>query len=266
MGMLKEAKACTSDAFIEPMCFLGVILFLVGYPKIFALKNKLFPQPEEAEEGRDGWFWTHDREYEEWKKNEGGPAPPPFFFRYQSDNKVFAKYLMQGVIGRTWKHACISGCVGGLIEWAIFHVYCRDPTKMGRDVVEKLLPADTMFTTIQRLVTFVLAVYVNGRMKKHAQITGACWSLRGSLINISVLLGSYLDNSSEEIIKWKFDCYRYLNYMHFLVYKAINAEELGTFDLAFWVDKKILTAEDAVRLKGQHYSSAVRSREARRAS
>ena len=36
---------------------------------------------------------------------------------------------------------------------------------------------------------------------------------------------------------WKYDCYRFLNYMHFLVYKAINAEELGTFDLAFWVGR-----------------------------
>lgn len=240
---------CTTDYFLEPIIFLALAMLILFGGKVASLFRKAETEVEES--GREGWFWEHDRGYEEWCKNIPAEKPPPrFFFAYQSDNKIFAKYVMSGVIGRTWKHAALSMCIAGLIEWAIFYIVCREPNDLGREVVEKLLTADNVFGTTRRLVTFLVAIYVNGRMKKHAQITDACWAFRGSLINITVKLGSFLDNGSEAIIRWKYDCYRYLVYMHFLVYKAINPEELSAFDLPFWVNKNLLTQYEAGKLKG----------------
>ena len=61
------------------------------------------------------------------------------------------------------------------------------------------------------LVSFLLAIYVEGRMSKHADITKSCWTLRGKLINFTVVTGALVDNGSSENLAIKYQLWRYPN-------------------------------------------------------
>ena len=72
---------------------------------------------------------------------------------------------------------------------------------------ELMVGATQVESAVLTVVTFMTAMYVEGRMAKHQDITKSCWSFRGHIINLSLILGSCIDNSEINTVN-KFRVYR----------------------------------------------------------
>ena len=72
-----------------------------------------------------------------------------------------------------------------------------------------MMGATEVEDAVLSVVSFLIAMYVEGRMAKHSDITKTCWSLRGQIINLSLILGSNIDNSEINTVN-KFRMYRYV--------------------------------------------------------
>merc|ERR1712216_411290 len=103
-------------------------------------------------------------------------------------------------------------------------------------------------STIQPVASFLLALYVNGRMQKHVRITEAAWELRGHLLNICLIWGSEIGNNIKGDLNYKYKLYRYITITHFFVYTLI-VEGAKKFDEQHWVRLGLLTPEEAELLQ-----------------
>lgn len=72
------------------------------------------------------------------------------------------------------------------------------------------------------LVSFLLALYINQKLSWFMNIINLAWSVQGKLNNIALELGTTLrPHDSPGHMRIKFVFFRYLNLIHFLLYKAI---------------------------------------------
>jgi predicted membrane chloride channel (bestrophin family) len=253
--MSDECKA----TLVQPVVFaimLGVVIFSGPLHKIAGgciatIKGNTLPQNAESSDSRvDSCpFFYEVRNFEKWCMNLPGPTPPAFFYRYTSSSyKQMFSTIGSGVVGRTWKSAALSAIWAGLLEWGLFFIDCKQQS-IGEALLRFLNGVQSVQNSLMVLVSFLLAIYVEGRMAKHADITKSCWALRGQLINLTVVVGATVDNSCRENLVTKYKLYRYLTMLHFMVYKGIVPDQMKQFTFDHWVAKGLLEPHEAQALK-----------------
>jgi hypothetical protein len=251
-------SGCPSEQFIEPI-LMGAALFMLTVSRhvsacfrscVQSAKSGGQPVHVSEEATRDCNFYFDIRSFSAFCQNKGGKKPPPFFFKYQSSSytDLFGS-VGRGVIGKTWRHAVLSAIWAGILEWGLFFLKCRHKNADGtdridinfyRDLTEILGGVVDVQGQLLSLVSFLLAIYVEGRMSKHQEITKSCWTLRGKLINFTVVAGALIDNGSQENLEVKYQLWRYLNLLHFTVYKGICPDQMSQFGPDHWIKKELL--------------------------
>jgi predicted membrane chloride channel (bestrophin family) len=196
-----------------------------------------------------GDFYSQVRTLDKFRKgqNLGGSPVPIFFHRYSSRNKELMSTVMRGVVGKTWKQAILNALIAGMLEWGLFYVkHCKKEYFPALELW--FAGAMRVESAVLSVVSFLIAMYVEGRMAKHQDITKSCWALRGHLINLSVCLGSVIDNDEINTVN-KFRMYRYLTLAHVYFYKTICQQQMDVFDDEHWLSKNILEPQELEWLK-----------------
>jgi predicted membrane chloride channel (bestrophin family) len=196
-----------------------------------------------------GDFYSQVRTLDKFRKgqNLGGSPVPIFFHRYSSRNKELMSTVMRGVVGKTWKQAILNALIAGMLEWGLFYVkHCKKEYFPALELW--FAGAMRVESAVLSVVSFLIAMYVEGRMAKHQDITKSCWALRGHLINLSVCLGSVIDNDEINTVN-KFRMYRYLTLAHVYFYKTICPQQMDVFDDEHWLSKNILEPQELEWLK-----------------
>lgn len=260
-GTLFGTVECVTDTYIEPIVMISVGIIILSSSYFGAIWNRIRNVPPEAEPERD--FYSRVRTFDDFVAGKKGKPPPAFFHKYSSASySDLFRGFKRGVIGQIWKIASLSAIQAGMMEWAFFKISdckifdkpyakggpCEPNT--GTKLYEFLSGVGSVQRDMLSLVSILLALYVNGRMRKHRDITYACWAFRGSLINLTCLIGGRVGNGSRVNLEYKFQLYRYLTILHFQVYQLISPEELACFDLKHWVEKGMMTEYEAHLLKG----------------
>jgi hypothetical protein len=175
-------------------------------------------------------------------------APAPTFYHLYSSNSYWHlfKHLAGGVIANTWRHAVMSALWAGLLEWAYFHVKCRDPDTSLR-VRNGLFGVISVHEALLPLVSFLLTVYVTGRMKKHTEIIYSAWSMRGKMNCLAMFVGGVVNNNTHTNLHFKHKLFRWLCMLHFYVYQNI-CNHLSAYHEFHWHSKGMLSLEEAKAL------------------